>query len=213
MKLDKDLYRYFYNCGTSKRYRDQETIYLEEEKSRGIYLVISGKVRVFLISLDGGEVTIELLEQGSIFGTSSMVTDSLRPVNIEAIGSTELVVCDLESFYPYFKESPELAIAFIQLISKSCDHLTNLIRKDRFYDRNQKVAAFLLENEKEGKVANFTHEQIATIVGMNRVTVSRVLKTLSDKGLVEQKHKLIIINDNASLKAIVEKRRMSQPTV
>ena len=204
MKLDQSLYKYFYQCGTSETCHDKQDIYLEEDLSHGIYLVVEGKVRVYLLYPDGLEVTIEILEAGSVFGTSSMITDSIRPVNVAAVGDTRLIHCPLEQFYPYFQESPQLAIAFIQLISNSCDHLTRLIKKERFYDRHQKVAAFLLEKQQRNVIFNYSHEEIATIVGMNRVTVSKVLNEFKGEGLIEQSHKRIIIKDPITLQEMLE---------
>lgn len=207
MKLDQSLYKYFYQCGTIENCHDKQDIYLEEDLSHGIYLVVEGKVRVYLLSQDGLEVTIEILEAGSVFGTSSMITDSTRPVNVAAIGDTRLIHCPLERFYPYFQESPQLAIAFIQLISNSCDHLTNLIKKERFYDRYQKVAAFLLEKQHRNAISNYSHEEIATIVGKNRVTVSKVLNDFTNDDLIIQSYRTIKIKNLAKLREVITSSR------
>ena len=84
-----------------------------------------------------------------------------------------MISCNLENLYPAILESKELTIAIMQLLSSTNDHLTNQVKKAYFYNRHEKIAAFLLEQKK--KTISYTRQEIASLTGLNRVTVTRIL--------------------------------------
>lgn len=71
----------------------------------------------------------------------------------------------------------------MQLLSSTNDHLTNQVKKAYFYNRHEKIAAFLLEQKK--KTISYTHEEIASLTGLNRVTVTKILNDFYQKGWID----------------------------
>ena len=71
MKINDELFDYFKQAGTIKHYQKNDIIYMQEDDSTNLYLILKGRVRVFNINPMGEEVTFEFLEKGRIFGESS----------------------------------------------------------------------------------------------------------------------------------------------
>lgn len=149
MKIAEHLFRYFRQSGIIIKYQPNDIIYMQEDASNNLYLILNGRVRIFLISKKGQEITLDIIDKGGIFGESSFLLNTSRPVCVSAIDHVELVSCKLEIMYPAILESQELTLAIMQLLSATNDHLTNQLKKAYFYNRHEKITAFLLEQNKK----------------------------------------------------------------
>ena len=212
MKISENLFHYFEKAGTKVKYHPNDIIYMQEDDSTNLYLILKGRVRVFNINPMGEEVTFEFLEKGRIFGESSFFQNSLRPTTVMAVNEVELISCYLDDLYPYLSDSKELTISLLKLLSQTCDYRTSLLKKAYTYNRYEKIASFLLEqtvvdNIDKGIINStlpYTHEEIATIVGLSRVTVTKVLNDFAKKGYIKNKYKKIIILNKKALAQLLD---------
>lgn len=197
MKISENLFDYFKQAGTLIKYQPSDIIYMQEDATNNLYLILKGRVRVFLLSKDGQEITLDIIDKGQIFGESSFLLNTSRPVCVSAIDNVELISCNLETLYPTILESKELTLAIMRLLSSTNDHLTNQVKKAYFYNRHEKIAAFLLEQNK--KTISYTHEEIASLTGLNRVTVTKILNDFNQYGWIDLAYRKIIITDRYQL--------------
>lgn len=197
MKISENLFDYFKQAGTLIKYQPSDIIYMQEDATNNLYLILKGRVRVFLLSKDGQEITLDIIDKGRIFGESSFLLNTSRPVCVSAIDNVELISCNLETLYPTILESKELTLAIMRLLSSTNDHLTNQVKKAYFYNRHEKIAAFLLEQNK--KTISYTHEEIASLTGLNRVTVTKILNDFNQYGWIDLAYRKIIITDRNQL--------------
>ncbi len=210
MHIPESLFQYFEEAGQRRRYRAGEVIYMEADDASGLYLVLKGRVRAFWVSPRGGEMTFEVLERGRIFGESSFFRHSVRPATVAAVTDVALVICRVSELYPYLCKSGELTISLLQMLSQSCDYGTYLLKKACFYNRYEKVAAFLVEqtqcdNPDKGiyhGVLPYTHEEVAACVGLSRVTTSKVLGEFAKKGYICSQYRSIQVLDKDGLSSI-----------
>ena len=68
MKLDEKLFTYFKKAGTQVTYHPKELIYLQEDQSHELFLILKGRVRVYTLTSQGDDITIDVLDKGRIFG-------------------------------------------------------------------------------------------------------------------------------------------------
>lgn len=197
MKISENLFDYFKQAGTLIKYQPSDIIYMQEDATNNLYLILKGRVRVFLLSKDGQEITLDIIDKGRIFGESSFLLNTSRPVCVSAIDNVELISCNLETLYPTILESKELTLAIMRLLSSTNDHLTNQVKKAYFYNRHEKIAAFLLEQNK--KTISYTHEEIASLTGLNRVTVTKILNDFNQYGWIDLAYRKIIITNRNQL--------------
>ena len=129
-----------------------------------------------------------------------------------SVNEVELISCYLDDLYPYLSESKELTIVLLQLLSQTCDYMTSLLKKAYTYNRYEKIASFLLEqtvtdNINKGIINStlpYTHEEIATLVGLSRVTVTKVLNDFVKKGYIKNKYRKIIILNKKALAQLLD---------
>ncbi len=182
-KIPESLYGYFERTGHRKLYRPGEAIYLQGDASGSFYFIREGRVRAFCTAPSGKELTFEIIEKGRIFGESSLAAHCARPVSVMAVNEAELYALDSAALYQAMGESKELAAVIFGLLSDTCNHLTEQLKRISLYDSREKAASFLLTETENpdpdrGVTENsipYTQEDLAMILGMNRVTVNRIL--------------------------------------
>ncbi|MFR7592216.1 MAG: Crp/Fnr family transcriptional regulator [Longibaculum sp.] len=205
MKIKEELFHYFEKAGTKVNYHPQDIIYMQEDDANNLYLITKGRVRVYMIAPNGDEITLEILGKGRIFGESSFLQNSSRPTTVSAIQDVHLISCRLDDLYPYLNESKELTISLLQMMSQTCDYLATLVKKAYTYNRYEKVASFLLEQTAISSSLSLTHEEIASLVGLSRVTTTKVLNEFVKKNYIANEYKNIKIIDKKALSQLLEK--------
>lgn len=208
MRIRDEQFDMFEAVGQLLHYRAGELIYMQQDSADILYLIRKGRVRVYLSTESGEEVTLEIVEKGRIFGESSFVQDACRPTTVSAVTDTELVACRLSELGPALCGSWELTRALLQMMSDTCDYLSRLVKRAYLYDRRERLAAFLLEqtavdNPDKGIVDGalpYTHEDLALVVGLSRVTVTRVLGEFQRQGWVECGYRKIRVRDREGLR-------------
>lgn len=209
-KVPKELYVYFERTGSLKRYQPGEMIYMQGESGGRLYLVRQGRVRAFYTEGEK-ELTFEIIERGRMFGESSFLAHSLRPVCVAAVNQVELISCGIDGLYAAMEESPELMRIILGLLSNTCNHLTEQLRRITMYDCRQKIASLLLwetqNPDRDRGVTKrsipYTQEELAMALGLNRVSVNRVLGQWKREGAVATAYGKIEILDREYLENVV----------
>ena len=207
LKVPELLYTYFEQAGNHVCMKAGAQIYVQGDQANRIYLITKGRVRVYYISPNGEELTLEIVEKGRIFGESSFLYQSTRPTTVDAVNEVELISCTLEELYPYLNQSKDLMYILFQLLSNTCTHLAHQLKRSTFYNRHEKVASFLLDetartNIDKGIYENclpYSHEELASCLGLNRVTVTKVLNDFKQKGWIKLQYKKVIIINRQAL--------------
>ncbi len=205
MKISDELFPYFKNAGQQIHYHKNDMIYMQQDDAQNLYVIISGRVRVFILNSMGDEVNLTTLSKGEIFGDSSFLQNSYRPTNVQAVRETDLISCQIDDLYPYLTESKELTISLLSMLTQNCNYLSSLVKKAYTYNRYEKVAAFLVEQAATSQVITYTHEEIGYTVGLSRVTVTNVLNSFVKKGYIENKYRKIIVKDVTGLAQLLVK--------
>lgn len=191
--------------GNTALYPPGDPIFAQGEAASDFYIISAGRVRVYTITAGGDERTIEILEAGRVFGDSSFLTNACRSVNIEAVIASEIIRLTTEELIRLCTCSEELLRLIFQHMADTCNYLTAQIIQGTYCDAAQKVAAFLLnESANRGRrTLPYSHEEIAASVGLNRVTVSKVLSKFKKQQLVGISYRSVEILDPLRLEALL----------
>ena len=96
VSVPEEYFPLFESIGRRMRVRAGEFVFCESDEANDIYLVIEGRVQVYLGSEDGRQTTLEVLKSGRIFGDASFLEHSVRRANIVAVVDTELISCRMD---------------------------------------------------------------------------------------------------------------------
>ena len=187
--------------------RKGQSIYFQEDDADAFYMVKSGTLRSFVMASDGREITLELLRPGKVFGSVSFFMDIRRIASVEALSDAEVVVLNKESIKQCFGEHYPLAVEIIQALGMTTRFLVSQVESLTIISAEQRIAHTLLQLATEFKVSPadnsyripYTHQQIAELAGMNRVTTTKELNRFADKGWVQLGYREILVQDEAAL--------------
>lgn len=191
-------------------YRKNEYIFCEGDPADTIYLVKSGRVRLFKVSLTGKEITLDILKEDDLFGENTFFEDARHTFNAQAMEDTFICSCSRESF-ALLLQNPKTSLKIIQLLGKRLSHYTEQVASIAFRDVKGRISAALLRLAEEyGKPApegtaidiELTHQDLANLVNASRVMVTNVLSSLREEGAIAARgHRLILINREKLVRA------------
>jgi CRP-like cAMP-binding protein len=107
-----------------------ETIFLANEPGDALYVVDSGKVRIWVRDADGNEVTLSELEPGTFFGEMSVLDGGKRSANATAAVDTALHCLRRQDFEGFLVEHSQAALEVIRGIGARLRQ-TNLLVSQR----------------------------------------------------------------------------------
>ena len=162
-----------------------------------IYLIQSGKVKVFLCSADGKEVDLDVLEPGDYFGEVEL-DQGPRSASVVTIERSQLVVIPQSEFKTCVSENPDFAMLLILKLIARTRGLLKSVKSLALLDVSERVARLLLDmaTEENGKLViteKLSKRDIAKRVGATREMAGRVFKDLVSSGFIELEPQKITI--------------------
>lgn len=166
-----------------------------------VYFVLTGSLKVVVCDEDGREVILSILGQGELFGEMGMFGEQPRSASVVAVVPSDLVMLTKSDFRLIMHENFDVAW---RMMCNLADRLRNADRKIEslaLMDVYGRVARLLLEMSEEVNgetlvVNKITKQDIAKMIGASREMVSRVMKDLSQQGLIEETTHGIILRDS-----------------
>lgn len=175
-------------------------IICEGDLSNSLYVVLSGKVKVFLSDEDGKEVTLNIQGKGEYFGELAILDEAPRSASVVTTEDTKLAVLSKSAFEKCMEDHPSIALTIMRGLARRLRELTENVRSLALMDVYGRVARLLLEMAEEVDGKNIirqkmTQRDIASMVGASREMVSRILRDLSIGGYISIENKIITLNE------------------
>lgn len=163
-----------------------------------VYLLLSGRVKVFLGSADGKEVDLDVLEPGDYFGELELGRQS-QSASVITVEHSQLAIIGQAEFRKFLQQNPEFAMCVIHKLIARTRALLRNVKRLALLDVSERVARLLLDmaTEENGKLIirkKLSKRDIANRVGATREMASRVFKDLVSSGYIELEQKKITIS-------------------
>lgn len=188
-----------------RTYPRNSVILFEDDPGDALFVVLAGQVKVVLIGEDGREVILSVLTDGDFFGEMSLIDDEPRSAHVIAMDDARLLVLRREDFHQALDDHPRIALGLLRALSRRLRRADDKIGALVLLDVLGRVAKLLLElaDDEDGTTVTrkLTHHTIAQMVGSSRETVSRTMRDLVERNLIEVTRRAIVIRDRAALEA------------
>lgn len=184
----------------TRNFSKNTMIICEGDQSDSLYVILSGKVKVFLSDEEGKEVTLNVQGEDEYFGELALLDSSPRSASVVTLEKTRLAVISKSSFEECMEKNPGISLKVSRGLARRLRELSENVRSLALMDVYGRVAHTLLEmsEEKDGKKIipqKLTQREIASMVGASREMVSRILRDLSIGGYITIDKKIITINE------------------
>ena len=174
-----------------------------------LYIIDAGKVRIFLLSESGQEITVNVYGPGEVFGELALLDGLPRSAGAVTMERTVTLTLHRQDFLQILEASPRMAKSIMEVLSTRLRYTTAYAESLSFLDVFGRVAAKLLEladryglagqREGIGIDLRLTQTELATWVGASRESVNKVLGAFRDQGLIETDGQRITIVDRREL--------------
>ena len=172
----------------------------------GLVLVESGRLRSYILSEEGREITIyRLFERDMcLFSASCMIKNMQFDVTVEAERDSKIWIIPTYMYKELIDESLPMANYVNDLMASHFSEVMWLMEQIMWKSFDKRLAAFLLEEsvlEGTDKLT-ITHEKIANHMGTAREVVTRMLRYFQSEGLVNLARGTVEITDRDGLEAL-----------
>lgn len=184
-------------------------IHSADEIPEFAYYVLSGKIISYEYTASGNERIYAVSTKGSMVLDDSLVTQKPIPVYFKTTRDTRAIKIARNSMINAIASDPDFALAIIHSTSEKLLSAMEIIRQTSSTSAAWKVCKLLLTYAKQygtpydNKILiseKISQQNIANLLGINRITTLRVMKDLKDMGLIEQINGLYCIRDEENLK-------------
>ncbi|MCM1991959.1 Crp/Fnr family transcriptional regulator [Oceanirhabdus seepicola] len=190
-----------------RRYKKGERIFSEGETARKLYMLCSGKVKIFRYTPDGKELILYILSPNyfSFIGAFNLLKETTFDFSAEALEDTVLCTLDKHEFENIILKYPKVTLKILEEAYDRINKIESLVYRLSTNNVDAKVAGLLLSLIKDfgveaddGIHLNMTmnREEMGSYAGLTRETMSRKLRSMQKQGLIEiQGNKKIIVKD------------------
>ncbi|MNK53294.1 Global nitrogen regulator [compost metagenome] len=182
--------------------RKGNLLYGQGEISPYFYLVLRGEVRISCFEETGEETTIEVMGQHGLCGEAPAFDGLPRFTTAVALRDVDALRFDTRKLQPIFATCPEFAMSLLRITSIKqrvlairLEYAFSAPPEKRILQLIRRVAATFGVSVQDGRSlgVHLTHEQIGRMTGTSRVTVTRVLNRLRDRGVLTIKDGTLLL--------------------
>jgi CRP/FNR family transcriptional regulator, cyclic AMP receptor protein len=160
----------------------------EGDRTDSLYILVSGRVKIYVSDEDGKEVVLNNAGPGEYFG-EMVLDEGPRSASVMTLEATRFLVVPKEDFRDFVAQSPEFSLHLIRKLIRRVRTLTGNVKSLALMDVYGRVARMLLELavERDGELVieeRPTQQEMANRVGASREMISRILKDLAEGGYI-----------------------------
>jgi CRP/FNR family cyclic AMP-dependent transcriptional regulator len=193
-----------YRLAVPRHFQKGEIIFFEHDEAECVHLVVEGLVKIFCLADDGREKVLTFVKPGEIIGEMALFTGNVRSATGQAVEPTTTLVIYNNQFQRLLEEHGKIAVEIIKVLSQRLQNTNMQVMDAVFRDaRSRLINTLALLGERFGTpeggaihiTIRLTHQELASLVGTARETVSRILAELHSQGLLDvSDHRLVIVN-------------------
>jgi CRP-like cAMP-binding protein len=193
----------FFKQGVPLRFRRKDFLIRATDTLGSVYYLTSGRVRQFIDTKNGLEITFHVFMPPSFFPIMIFLSKTKNKYNFQALEEVTVWKMPSQRVIEFLKEEPEVLLDLAVRLSQGIIGLLEKLEKMSFTTAYQKVISELMyimqkESSKEhlpnSSEIKLTHTLLASRTGLQRETVSRQIEKLIHKGIITKKATFLAVN-------------------
>ena len=208
--LPQDLLGEFNTMGHLNQNPANATLLTEGQVPRGVYILCSGRAKLAVQAHDGKTVILKIAGDRQVIGLSAVVSGRPSPVTATTIDPCQLKFVEQAGILHLLEHNGAVALACARLLASEVETTFDDVH-DLLLARSstEKLARLLLSwvacepHNRDLRIpTDFTHEEIAQMIGSSRETVTRLLSDMKRKELIRLEGSTLVIPNRIALQAL-----------
>jgi len=180
----------------------RHTLFHAGQPGDSLYVLLSGKVKVSLLSAEGKEAILSLLGSGDVFGEMSLLDGLPRSATVTSLEDCRLLAIGRQAFVQFLKRHADVALNLLAALSQRLRTTNNLVENLSFHPLPSRLARLLMDlGQRHGKARaggveiglRLSQEEMGHLVGASRESVNKQLRAWAESGLLEYQQGTIVI--------------------
>ena len=191
-------------------YPANATLLTEGQVPRGIYIACAGRAKLSVEARDGKTIILKIVGDRQVLGLSAVVCGTPSGITVTTIELCQIKFVERDSLLRLLERNSHAAFACATMLSREVTTSFDDVHDLLFARSSTEKLARLLLSWVSGEPRNrelrvpteFTHEEIAQMIGSSRETVTRLLSDLKRKDLIRLEGATLVIPNRIALQAI-----------
>ncbi len=172
----------------SRTFPKNTVVVSEGDGTDSLYIIVSGRIKVFVSDEKGKEIVLGNAGPGEYFG-EMVLDEGPRSASVMTLEPTRFLIVPKKDFMEFVAKSPEFSLHLIRKLILRARSLTSDVKSLALMDVYGRVARMLLELavERDGTLViegRPTQQDMANRVGASREMISRILTDLASGGYI-----------------------------
>ena len=198
---------------SSETYKKGESVFNRGDKANKLYIVCSGKIKIFKNTIEGKEQILYILSEGDFIGAFNLLKEDEFDFNAVALENTTVSMLEKSSFDDIVLSNPSITLKIFEKAYERIIKAESLVERLSSSNPDAKVIGLLVDlcenfgsQTDEGILLTLTinREEMGSYAGIARETMSRKLQLFQEMGLIRLiGMKKILIYDVGKLKSMI----------
>ena len=177
---------------------------VEGDPNTHVFVLVDGWVKIVGVTSDGHELTLALRGRGDTVGEVAGETTGYRTATVQAVGTVRALIMPYERFSSFLDAHDGADRAYRRMVTRRWNDAESMLRARSVTSGAQRLAGLLLElADSELQTAmTLTQEELASLTGASRATVTRALSNWRRRGIIRTSQRDITITDLGALRKI-----------
>lgn len=203
-----------------RKFRKGTPVYLPTDRSHHVMLLIEGRVKLCSFTDEGKQAILAFIEPGELFGEFALLTGGPREEYAESVEASTVAAIPAEAIDDLMQRYPDLSLGVTKLIGLRRRRIERRLKYLLFRSNRDRLIHLLLElaeqygvEEPEGvrlKI-QLSHQDLASVIGSTRETVTLVLGELQNEGWIKMGRRKLTLLDAAGLAESIAPRSTVDP--
>jgi CRP/FNR family transcriptional regulator, cyclic AMP receptor protein len=196
-------------------YERGEALHEPEERDEKLYVLKEGRVQLYVTLPNEGEITLSVVEGGSIFGEIAFVGEGAGEIHARALVDSLVCTLKTEIIEQLIERNPGVGLAMVRMLSERLLQAEVRLAELAHKQVPARLASLILRlSASEGVVTRegvkidtpYTHQQLGTMINATRASVTRAMSELQAQGTIQVVRRRIHLRDREALEREAEAR-------
>ena len=196
----------------SRQLKSGTPIYLPADAADGVVLVASGRAKICSFTDEGKQAILAFINPGEIFGELAIFDGGQREEYAETVEKSTLILIPADSMQQLVEKNAQVSLGITKLFGLRRRRIERRLKYLLFRSNRERLVSLLLELAEQygqqtpegiGLKIKLSHQDLASIIGSTRETVTVLLGELQSENFLQLGRRKIVITDLNRLSASV----------
>ena len=182
---------------TNLTFPKNQNIFSQGDAAETVFYIEAGKVKLTVVSQQGKEAVVAILERAAFFGESCLAGQTVRTATATAVEDSTIVRIDKDAMIRMLHEEPAFAELFMSYLLVHTIRIQEDLMDQLFNSGEKRLARVLLllahfgkESNPETVIPKISQETLAEMIGTTRSRVSFFMNKFRKLGFIDYNDEL-----------------------